>query len=144
MQPTARVSKKDIERIIRRDFFKISINTVMKKLSEYQFNIERLRVWAAILKIVDGDFGKFDKTIQMANQDYRDILAIAEYPEYSDKVGFDDEDFEKKELKAIIKRDFEQYNNWFKYNAKMSHQMRHKKSAPCKKGTPIKRGKSKH
>lgn len=111
-QPTAKVAMKDIERIILRDYAGKN-DEVVKQLDRYTVAYERLRVLAALLKISDGNISRLRKNVLLANVDYRDVLAEAEYPMYTKKVGFDSKKFSKSELEKIIKSDSEQYNEWF-------------------------------
>ena len=69
-QPTPKISRKDIMRIVARDYPARMQEEVLEILRQY-----------------DGD---------------------------SEKVGFDDENFTKTELKDIIKADWKQYQNWLK------------------------------
>lgn len=111
-QPTAKVLKKDIQRIILRDYAGRN-EEVLMSLNKYSAENERFRVWAALLKISQGSIAKLNKNVSLANIDYRDVLAEAEYPTYTKKVGFDSEKFTQSELQKIIKSDFEQYREWF-------------------------------
>ena len=111
-QPTASVSKEDIERIILRDYGG-KADTAWRYLNKYTVGNEKLRVFAALLKISDGNITRLNKNVLLANIDYRDVLAEAEYPMYTKKVGFDSKKFSKSELEKIIKSDFEQYKEWF-------------------------------
>ena len=110
-QPIAKIADKDIERIIVRDYGGKS-DEVLKYLNEYVSENEKFRVWAALLKISNGSISELRKNILLANVDYRDVLAEAEYPVYTKKVGFDSNKFSKSELEKIIKSDFEQYKEW--------------------------------
>jgi hypothetical protein len=110
-QPIAIIANKDIKRIILRDYGGKS-DEVLKYLSEYVSENEKFRVWAALLKISNGSVAELRKNILLANVDYRDVLAEAEYPIYTKKVGFDSKKFSKNELEKIIKSDFEQYKEW--------------------------------
>ena len=113
-QPIAKISKNDINRIILRDYSITNKDEVLNILSKFKGDDEKgiYRVWAALLKISNGDIDRLDKNIENAIIDYRDILAIAEYPEYSQKVGFNSDKFDKKELKKIIDSDWHQYQEW--------------------------------
>lgn len=125
-QPCAKVSKKDIEKIIIRDYAGVAITKILKKLCEYKSEYEKFRVWAALLKISEGSIVKLNKNILIANSDYRDILAVAEYPMYTKVIGFNDKNFSKNEVEKIIKSDWEQYKNWL--NGHNSEKKRRKKS----------------
>lgn len=113
-QPVAKISQRDIKKIIERDYPAGNEKEIVEILSQYKSDNEagKYRVWAALLKISDGKLEILKEKIEIAKTDYRDILADAEYPEYSEKVGFDSEKFSKKELKNIIKSDWNQYQHW--------------------------------
>jgi hypothetical protein len=110
-QPAAKVYKRDITRIIKRDY-KGNENKILEILNVYQ-DYESYRVWAAILKLSNGDINKVNYYVELANTDYRDVLAPAEYPIYSHKIGFDTDKYSKQEINGIIKDDLDQYKRWF-------------------------------
>ena len=71
---------------------------------------ETFRVRLDILKCCNGNYGLIDKFLDAAKQDYRDVLAWAEYPHQMElAVSADD-----KQKKMAIKKDREQYNEWLK------------------------------
>ncbi len=114
-QPTPIVSHEDIERIIRRNFPSNSLKSVIKILEEYKGTGEKeecYRVWAAILKLAEGHVGKLRMEIQSANFDYRDVIAAAEYPEYS-QSGQRIHSLPEDEQEQIIASDWDQYQSWF-------------------------------
>jgi len=113
-QPVAKIAKADIERIILRDFSRDEKEEVYKLLNKYSGdeNSGTYRVWASLLKLSNGKIKELENIIETAVGDYRDILAAAEYPAYSKKVGFDVEKFSRKELDQIIKADWAQYQSW--------------------------------
>jgi len=115
-QPTPKISRKDIMRIVARDYPARKQEEVLEILRQYDGDSEKgkFRVWASLMKISEGEIEQLRENVERAKSDFRDILAYAEYPEYSDKVGFDDENFTKTELKDIIKADWKQYQNWLK------------------------------
>jgi len=115
-QPVAKISFQDIERIIDRDYTLHKKSKVFAVLNQYSSDSKKLdfRVWAGALKISEGDLGKLEKNIEKANSDFRDILAFAEYPKYSDQVGFDTDEFTEAELDSIIEEDWKQYQQWLK------------------------------
>ena len=74
----------------------------------------RGRVHLAILKLCEGKLEKLPDLIAMAKQDYRDVLAYAEYPEQM-KLGFLQlRNLSSSERKAIKERDEKQYKHWLK------------------------------
>jgi hypothetical protein len=112
-QPTAKVSIKDIERIILRDYPKHGIDKIIKMLSAYKSDTDGYRVWAALLKISKGNIEKLICNIENANYDYRDTLSEAEYPEYFRKTWPGKNKLTDSELKLIIQNDWNNYLRWF-------------------------------
>jgi len=110
-QPIAKVTINDIHRLIRRDFPGNEAK-VLKLLNKYQG--EGYRVWAAILKLANADFSTINNHVKIAINDFRDVISLAEYPEYSARIGFDSDKFNRREIAEIINRDNSQYQNWFK------------------------------
>lgn len=112
-QPVPKVSRMDLERIVRREFSENDYNEVMKTLEEYgrdDWQRENVRVQLAVLKLARGDMSKVCSYIELAKCDYRDVLAPAEYPSYIDTVG----KLTIQEKKKIIEADWQQYLSWFK------------------------------
>ena len=115
-QPVAKISFQEIERIIARDYSQYESADVIAVLNKYSSDSGKLgyRVWAGALKLSDGNLSNLRKIIEIANFDYRDILAKAEYPNYSEQVGFDEDAFTEEEINSIIKEDWNQYQKWLK------------------------------
>ena len=115
-QPVAKISFQEIKRIIKRDFSQYESSEVLDVLNQYSSDSGKLnyRVWAGALKLSKGDIDDLKKNIELAKSDFRDILANAEYPKYSDQVGFDKDAFAESEIDAIIMEDWNQYQNWLK------------------------------
>ncbi len=110
MQPTPRVSRDDVERIIRRDFPADQFANVSAVLDEY--GPERWRVHLAVLKLSCGKMDLLRKYIETAKSDYRDVLVYAEYPEYHEKVASSETPTD--ERNQIIERDWKQYEAWLR------------------------------
>lgn len=68
--------------------------------------IERVRL--AILKVSDGDLGRLAEGVALAKRDYRDVLAVAEYPAEFSRPGATSE----ADLMAARAADRAQYSNW--------------------------------
>lgn len=84
MQPVPIVTGADVERIARRDFPPDKYEVVMTCLNEYRTESrhrETVRVQLAILKLVAGRLDQIRSHLEMAKQDYRDVLACTEYPQ---------------------------------------------------------------
>lgn len=112
-QPIPKISVADIERVIKRDFKEHKNQVVMDILNEYgekDYQRERERVCLAVLKLSEGDLEKLRRNMDIAKVDYRDVLALAEYPNYI-KAGLNMTDREKK---INIDLDWKQYCDWLK------------------------------
>jgi len=115
-QPHPDVTSSDVERIVRRDFPSGQFDTAMAVLKQYgieKWHRECARVQLAALKLSNGDLRKLQTAIDVAKRDYRDVLAPAEYPEYS-KRGFRTRELPVEERERIIGGDWEQYESWLR------------------------------
>ena len=115
-QPVAKISYDDILRIVKRDYPAESEKETLEILRHYKSNNDKsdYRVWASLLKISEGNIEKLRININVAKNDFRDIVANAEYPEYTEKIGFDNGKFTREEIKRIIQSDWKQYQVWLK------------------------------
>jgi len=111
-QKTANVTDSDIERIILRDFARSDLKTVKIILSNYKTEgaKERNRVYASALKLSAGDIDLLEKYVHRANVDYRDLIALSEYPNYTERML--DDDFSGKRKAKLIDDDWRQYQEW--------------------------------
>jgi hypothetical protein len=108
-QPTPRVTRADVERIVRRDFLSEDFATVMALLDEYgtkRYETEKDRVQLAMLKNAAGSIDELLIQIQTAKLDYRDVLSWAEYPSY--RWGEKDET----KIQKMYRDDWQQYSDW--------------------------------
>ena len=110
MQRIAKVTQKDVDRIIQRDFLASEFKSVTEILTLYRSS-EGFRVFASILKLSQGDIALVKEYVDKANYDYRDIIAASEYPNYSERA-FDD-DLSKKDAKYLEDLDWKQFQTWF-------------------------------
>jgi hypothetical protein len=113
-QPTPKVSRADVERIVRRDYPEEEFLDVLNVLGEYgteDYHREKERVQLAVLKLARGSPEKLRREIEGAKCDYRDVLAPAEYPDYSKKI-FRIDELPKEEQRRIIEADWKQYTDW--------------------------------
>lgn len=78
-------------------------------LSQYS-KWEELRVRLAVLKLAEGNLDKLERNIALAQQDYRDVLAAAEYPNTFGAWNIKKNDPDK--YKALQQQDQEQYDAW--------------------------------
>ncbi len=117
-QPTPDVTSNDVERIVRRDYSETQFSSVVDVLKIYEQSPsgrrELVRVQLAVLKLANGDLNALRKHIDIAAQDFRDVLGPAEYPEYSAKVAFRSRDVPATEKERIIDRDWKQYQDWLR------------------------------
>lgn len=115
-QPTPSVAPQDVERIVRRDFPPEDFDTVISVLKQYgieKWQRECARVQLAALKLAAGNLKRLQMHIDAAKIDYRDVLAPAEFPEYS-RTGFRTRELPAHEQEKIIDSDWKQYEDWFR------------------------------
>lgn len=103
---TPNVTKKDVDRIIARDYPADRSDHIWEILKQYRYG-EAFRVFAAALKEGNGDIERLRSMIDLANQDYRDLLVAAEYPAQMKEGVFGAQN------PKTIKADEEQYYEWF-------------------------------
>ena len=75
----------------------------------YQREPERVQL--AILKLSDGDMDQLRHYVEVAKQDYRDVLAWAEYPEQM-RTSASHYNSPAAVIRAIEDRDRQQYLHW--------------------------------
>ena len=75
----------------------------------YQREPERVQL--AILKLSDGDIEQLRRYVEIAQQDYRDVLAWAEYPEQM-RTSASQYNSPATVIRAIEDRDRQQYLQW--------------------------------
>jgi hypothetical protein len=105
------INDADIKRIIERDFSRSQLAEIRKTLSQYKSENEtgRNRVYAGILKLAKSDIVLLGLYTKKANNDFRDVISLAEYPNYS-KHAFDD--LSENEIAKLISDDWKQYQSW--------------------------------
>ncbi|MBN1425556.1 hypothetical protein JXA88_13460 [Candidatus Fermentibacteria bacterium] len=69
------------------------------------------RVLLAILKLSDGDLEKLRRVAAIAMSDWRDVVAMAEYPEML-RIGAGIGQLDSQTRRAIRNRDLRQYHRW--------------------------------
>jgi hypothetical protein len=113
-QPIANVTDEDINRILNRDFPTIEFSIIETLLQSYTSESKSgaNRVYAAVLKLSNGDFNLLKSYIEQAKIDYRDVIALSEYPNYS-KYAFNN-NLTKSEEQQLINDDWIQYQSWLK------------------------------
>jgi hypothetical protein len=116
-QPVPQLSGEDVIRVIRRDFSSEQIPGVQILLEDYahgKWSREYPRVQLAALKLAKGNLDALRTAISTAKQDYRDVLAPAEYPEYMKAGMFRVRDLPAQEQRRIVEGDWKQYQDWLK------------------------------
>jgi hypothetical protein len=89
-QPVPNVTAADVDRIARRDFPPDQVAPVLAALAAYgpeQWHNEPVRVRVALLRLADGNLERLHTWLKIAQTDYRDALAAAEYPAYLKDVS---------------------------------------------------------
>lgn len=111
-QKVPNISDADIKRIIERDFPKTLRKEIESILETYKAESVggRNRVYASILKLSGGNVELLKNNIEKANKDYRDIIALAEYPSYSEHAFEHNLPSGRKE--QFIIDDWTQYEEW--------------------------------
>src|ERR1700730_7591548 len=111
-EPVAKISDKTLERLLRREFGDHA-SEVKEKLLHVKSDTPggKNRISAAILKLSNGDLDKINYYIDLCNQDFRDVVAPAEYPRYS-TVAFNEIPRWKK--RQFYLADWKEYSNWLR------------------------------
>jgi hypothetical protein len=112
-QPTPQVNLADVERVVRRDYPETQFDSAMTVLGGYESKRERSRVLLATLKLATGNLEALQRHVRTAHQDFRDVLAPAEYPEYWRRRSSGLK-LAGKERDRIVGGDWEQYEAWLK------------------------------
>ena len=111
-QPTPLVTNDDVERLVKRDFVESEREEVWSLLAEYggeSWHREPARVRLATLKLANGSVRRLRAEIEVAKLDFRDVLALAEYPGY---MKHHDGQLAQAEAQRIISADWKQYQEW--------------------------------
>jgi hypothetical protein len=87
-----------------------------------QWELGKVRVQLAALKLSKGDLGALKQHLTLASQDYRDVLAAAEYPKYSRSGMFHVRELPAKERQRIFDGDWEQYETWLQSSTTPSNE----------------------
>jgi hypothetical protein len=109
-EPAAKISDKTLERLIRREFAGRA-GEVNQKFQRVNSNTLRgkNRFSAAILKLANKDLDKIDHYISICNNDFRDVVASAEYPE---RMRFAFNKIAGWKKKQIYLSDWKEYSTW--------------------------------
>lgn len=84
---------------------------VLKQLDRYDGG-ERERVQLAILKLCEGSLDRLEECVATAIQDYRDVLAPAEYPGELARSPAELSRMSGEELQALREEDRRDYLSW--------------------------------
>jgi hypothetical protein len=112
-QPAAKISSETLDKIIQREYPE-HFEQVKRKLETIKSDSShgRNRFSAAVLKLSNGDLTKVDRYIEICNNDFRDVITIAEYPRISKLDFVDLENIETKKLRRTYLDDWADYSNW--------------------------------
>jgi hypothetical protein len=113
-QPVPQVTEADVARLVQRDFAPGDVAAALAMLGEYghqSWHNEVVRVRVAVLKLAGANLKELRRHLKIADRDYRDTLAAAEYPVYMRQIS----PTEKNDLKQklAVNSDWHQYREWF-------------------------------
>jgi hypothetical protein len=108
--PTPTVNEDDVERVILRDYPPEVAAEIRQRVSAVDL-YENVRVVLACLKLARGDHQRFKDYLQVAQSDYREVLAEAEYP-LAYKRWTRMSTLSEQERSSIYQRDWNQYVAW--------------------------------
>jgi hypothetical protein len=111
-EPAARISDEALEQLICREFGGLT-GEVKQKFQQVNSDTTggKNRLLAAILKLANKDLDGIDYYISVCNNDFRDVVALAEYPRYT-KVAFDE--IAKWKKRQYYLSDWKEYSNWLR------------------------------
>ena len=112
-QRTPDVTGADVERIVLRDFPSGSLRAleILNQYGAEEWHREPDRVRLAALKLAAGSIDALRSAVETAKRDYRDVVALAEYPEYSRSMS-PSRAVARAERERIIAADWRQYSEW--------------------------------
>lgn len=109
-QPVPKVSRSDVERILARDFEPQAREGLRKLLAGAGATLSP-RVLLAVLKLADGDAEAVAARLEAARSDWRDVVAEAEYPRYTEATtGGARPTPERRD--ELVRADWEHYRDW--------------------------------
>lgn len=108
-QPITKVTESDVRRIALRDFGETGLSEAMDVLDNRPGE-KCPRVRLALLKLSSGDMNLLKEHAVSAARDFRDVLALAEYPRWSKEIGFDK--VPRALEREVIRADWLQYSQW--------------------------------
>jgi hypothetical protein len=107
-----RVTHDDVVRVIAREF-PDNQRDVVALLDDYaktDSNPERVQL--AILKISRGRIDEVSRYVEMAKQDFRDVISPAEYPRYWELGTYEASQLSPEDREQLQKDDFRDYQEW--------------------------------
>ena len=116
LQPVPQVTAADIERVVRRDFAETEVDAALAILAEdgpQAWHREPARVRLAALKLANGSLEGLRRAVDRAKLDYRDVLAPAEYPKFTE-FGLRARRLRSRVQQQIFSDDWQQYERWLK------------------------------
>ena len=113
MLNTPTVNRSDVLRVVAREFPRDSAAVLALLENVTCTFIGTYRLHLALLKLASGSLQKLQES--MLIPDSRDVVSLAEYPEYS-KRGLRIEKMSDSDVQKIVDDDWLQYQNWL--NAK--------------------------
>ncbi|MEM8866818.1 MAG: hypothetical protein AAGC73_00990 [Verrucomicrobiota bacterium] len=107
-------SMDDVARIVMHGFpeeaKRAEARRVLSRYGLQSFHPELPRVWAACLKVADGQLDRLEETVAIACRDYRDMLCLAECPEQTAQPELRESDPAK--YAQLAESDRLQYAGW--------------------------------
>lgn len=102
---------------MRRDFGGAEAETLFRMLGETgaeAWHREGERVRLAVLKLAGGRLEGVREALEVANRDYRDVIAWAEYPELMELGFVGVGELEEEAVRELKERDAGQYEAWLR------------------------------
>jgi hypothetical protein len=84
-------------------------DAALRRYGTESYENEPARVRLAVLKISGGDLDRIRSNVATAKQDYRDILAYAEFPR---QMGQDSWKLSPAQNRALVAADRREYEDW--------------------------------
>jgi hypothetical protein len=95
-----------------RQLFSGEVGAEVLRILERYRGPERVRVQLAVLKCAGNDSEQVRARIEQATQDYRDILASAEYPRQMSIPASEFAAMPPREKRALLQADRDEYRSW--------------------------------
>jgi hypothetical protein len=109
MQPSPELVQKKLRECFPDPQVAAEAEAVLEKYGRQSWHREPERVRLAMLMQCDGELGRLRELAALADRDYRDVLAGAEYPEEFRALPTTTS---PQEMAAIRRRDRERYEKW--------------------------------